>query len=141
MSFHLNWSAKYLFVPVAYLFLVKNLNKYYLNNELRFLYKQDILVPWIKRVDDSQCVDRRDLRHELAISAKVDEEKSLVHKLEQLVDHKGYDPTPQQQTPLGPGRDDAGLSPKTATQQEQDPSEGHLERSSNMNLIERSKGR
>ena len=73
-------SAKYLLVPIAYFFLVKNLNKYYLNNELRFLYKQDILVPWLRRIDDHQCSDHRDVRQELERSSKVNEEKSLVHK-------------------------------------------------------------
>ena len=34
-----NFSARYLLIPFAYLLLVKNLNKYYLNNELRYLYK------------------------------------------------------------------------------------------------------
>ena len=31
--------AKYLAAPVAYLMLAKSLDKYYLNNELRYLYK------------------------------------------------------------------------------------------------------
>ena len=64
-----NFSAKYLLVPISYLFLVKNFNKYYLNNELRFLYKQDILVPWLRRIDDHQCSDNRDIRKELELSS------------------------------------------------------------------------
>ena len=81
--------AKYLLVPIAYFFLVKNLNKYYLNNELRFLYKQDILVPWLRRIDDHQCSDHRDVRLELERSSKVNEEKSLVHKQLLIVENKG----------------------------------------------------
>ena len=72
--------AKYLAAPVAYLLLVKSLNKYYLNNELRYLYKQDLLVPWLRRIDDQQCSDARDLRHELETSSQVDLAKSMVHK-------------------------------------------------------------
>ena len=62
-------SAKYLLIPVGYLLLAKNLNKYYLKNELRFLYKQDIIVPWLRRIDDHQCSDHRDVRLELERSS------------------------------------------------------------------------
>ena len=82
-------SAKYLLVPLAYLFLVKNLNKYYLNNQLRFLYKQDILVPWLRRIDDHQCLDHRDVRLELERSSEVDQEKSVVHQQLLIVENKG----------------------------------------------------
>ena len=61
--------AKYLAAPLAYLLLVKSLNKYYLNNELRYLYKQDLLVPWLRRIDDQQCSDSRNLMHELESSS------------------------------------------------------------------------
>ena len=81
--------AKYLFVPVSYCFLVKNLNKYYLDNELRFLYKQDILVPWLRRIDDHQCSDHRDVRLELERSSEVNQEKSVVHKQLLIVENKG----------------------------------------------------
>ena len=66
--------------PLAYVMLVKGLNKYYLNNDLRYLYKQDLLVPWLRRIDDQQCSDCRDLMQELESSNKVDLEKSMVHK-------------------------------------------------------------
>ena len=81
--------AKYLAIPLAYYLLVKSLNKYYLNNELRYLYKQDLLVPWLRRIDDHQCSDRRDLRQELESSKMVDLSKSIVHKQLLLVESKG----------------------------------------------------
>ena len=82
-------SAKYLLIPVGYWLLAKNLNKYYLKNELRFLYKQDILVPWLRRIDDHQCSDHRDVRLELERSSKVDEEKSVIHRQLLMVENKG----------------------------------------------------
>ena len=74
---------------MSYLLLVKNLNKYYLNNELRFLYKQDLLVPWLKRIDDHQCPDNRDIRIELESSKKVNKDASIVQKQLDLVKNKG----------------------------------------------------
>ena len=64
MNFNLvNLSAKYLAMPViGYLMLVKGLKRWYIDNELRYLYKEDIVVPWLRRIDDKQCTDARDLR-------------------------------------------------------------------------------
>ena len=75
-----NFSARYLLIPFAYLLLVKNLSKYYLNNELRYLYKQDLLVPWLRRIDDHQCSDNRDVKQELDQSWIVHPERSVVQK-------------------------------------------------------------
>ena len=36
-----------------------------MNNELRFLYKKDILVPWLHRIDDNKCPDNRDIKNEI----------------------------------------------------------------------------
>ena len=84
-----HFSARYLLIPFAYPLLVKNLNKYYLNNELRYLYKQDLLVPWLRRIDDHHCSDNRDIKHELDQSWKVDLERSVVQKQRDLVRSKG----------------------------------------------------
>ena len=75
------------------------MNKYYLNNELRYLYKQDLLVPWLRRIDDHQCSDHRELRQELASSKMVDLDKSIVHKQLLLVESKGQGETNQTKTP------------------------------------------
>lgn len=68
---------KYLIVPISYCFIVKGLNKYYLNNDLRFLYKHDILVPWMKRIDDNQCSDRRKMAD--LLYNEEDISKSMIH--------------------------------------------------------------
>jgi hypothetical protein len=71
--------AKFLLIPFAYLMLVKNLNKYYLNNDLRFLHKHDILVPWLKRIDDHQSSDPRDISQSLRENTQANLGKSVVH--------------------------------------------------------------
>ena len=81
--------AKYLLPPIAYLMLVKGMNKYYFNNDLRHLYKQDILVPWLKRIDDHQCSDPRDIAIELAACDKVDPSKSIVLQQMELIRSQG----------------------------------------------------
>ena len=78
-------SLKFILIPFAYIQLVKNLKKFYLENELRFLYK-DILVPWQKRIDDHQCSDLRDIRQELVN----DQKESIVQKQIRLVENRGY---------------------------------------------------
>ena len=43
--------AKFLIVPFAYLLLVRGFKFYWLENDLRHLYKE-ILKPYYKRIDD-----------------------------------------------------------------------------------------
>jgi hypothetical protein len=45
-------SLKLFLMPcVAYVFLVRGLKRFYIDNELRFLYKEEIMVPWFRRID------------------------------------------------------------------------------------------
>eukprot|EP00347_Sterkiella_histriomuscorum_P005864 403354986 len=78
--------AKYLIVPIAFIYLVHGFKKYWLNNDLRYLYKE-ILKPHYKRIDDEQCVDYRDLKSEIEGNV-VDESKSIVSRLQKQVDQK-----------------------------------------------------
>ena len=73
-------------VPLAYILLVRGFQAYWLNNDLRHLYKE-ILKPYYKRLDDQQCVDYRDLRDELYGNV-VDQEKSMVIKMRKQVENK-----------------------------------------------------
>ncbi|CDW71608.1 UNKNOWN [Stylonychia lemnae] len=77
---------KFLVIPIAYIFLVRGFKVYWLQNDLRYLYK-DILKPYHKRIDDNQCIDYRDLKDEFE-NNKVDEEKSLVLRLQKTVESK-----------------------------------------------------
>ena len=54
----------YLCVPLAYCLLVRGFSNYWLNNDLRHLYKE-IVKPYYKRIDDKLCADYRDLKDEL----------------------------------------------------------------------------
>jgi len=66
--------------------LVRGFKSYWLNNDLRHLYKE-ILKPYYKRLDDELCVDYRDLREELYGNV-VDKEKSMVIKMRKQVESK-----------------------------------------------------
>ena len=82
---------KFFLMPcVAYIFLVRGLKRFYLDNELRFLYKEEVLVPWYRRIDPKMQSDARDIRRYLATLSEVDESKSLTHKLEAMVENKGF---------------------------------------------------
>lgn len=67
-------------IPLAYILLVRGFKFYWLENDLRHLYKE-ILKPYYKRMDDKQYIDKRDFKTELWSSNRVDESKSTVHKL------------------------------------------------------------
>jgi len=71
---------------IAYVLLVRGFKGYWLENDLRHLYKE-ILKPYYRRVDDTLCDDYRDLRDELARN-KVNPEKSMAIKMRQSVEQK-----------------------------------------------------
>ena len=53
--------------PIAYVLLVSGFKGYWLDNDLRHLYKE-ILKPYYRRICDEEghsCVDYRDLKDEL----------------------------------------------------------------------------
>ena len=52
-----------LLLPCAYYLCARSLKHYWLNNELRELYK-DVLKPWNRRFEDSKCSDYRSLEDE-----------------------------------------------------------------------------
>ena len=81
-------------------------------------------MPWLRRIDDQQCSDARDLRHELETSSQVDLAKSMVHKQMLMVKSKG-------QTAKD-GRKGQGGAAKDVPKSKSD-----RESQSNMNLIER----
>ena len=76
--------GKFLLIPIAYMLLVRGFNKYWLNNDLRFLYKE-ILKPYHKRIDDNHCIDYRDIKQELE-SNTVNQDKSMIAKLKNVVE-------------------------------------------------------
>lgn len=76
----------YLSVPLAYILLVRGFSSYWLQNDLRHLYKE-ILKPYYRRVDDALCPDARDFKTELYTN-RVDPAKSTVVKLRQNVERK-----------------------------------------------------
>ena len=78
--------TKYLILPIAYYYLVKGYQKYWLQNDLRFLYRE-ILKPSAKRIEDNQCIDYRDIKDELYAN-KVNEEKSMVSRLRNMIESK-----------------------------------------------------
>ena len=73
-----------LLMPLGYILLVRGFQTYWLNNDLRHLYKE-ILKPYYRRIDDTLCEDFRDLKDELA-NNKVDPEKSMAIKMRQTVE-------------------------------------------------------
>lgn len=73
-------------VPFAYYLLVQGLDKYWLKNDLRHLYKE-ILKPYYKRIDDNQCIDYRDLKSELE-NNKEAPDKSMAHRLRESIEQK-----------------------------------------------------
>jgi hypothetical protein len=53
--------------PIAYVLLVRGFKGYWLDNDLRHLYKE-ILKPYYRRISDEEghsCVDYKDLKDEL----------------------------------------------------------------------------
>jgi len=75
-----------LVVPISYALFVRGFKGYWLENDLRHLYKE-ILKPYYKRIDDSLQSDYRDFKTEL-YNNKVDERKSMVVKLRSNVEQK-----------------------------------------------------
>ncbi len=73
-------------VPISYILLVRGFKGYWLENDLRHLYRE-ILKPYYRRLDDQQCADYRDLRDELR-NNRVDEGKSMIVKLRNQVEKK-----------------------------------------------------
>jgi len=71
-------------VPLSYALLVRGFKSYWLENDLRHLYKE-ILKPYYKRIDDTLQSDYRDFKSEL-YNNKVDETKSMVVKLRNNVE-------------------------------------------------------
>lgn len=69
---------------MAYALLVRGFKGYWLENDLRLLYKE-ILKPYYKRIDDNHCSDYRDLKDELE-NNKVDENRSMILKLRHSVE-------------------------------------------------------
>ena len=66
-------------MPIAYSLLVRGFKGYWLENDLRHLYK-DVLKPHYRRIDDDLCADYRDLKDELA-NNKVNEERSVASRM------------------------------------------------------------
>lgn len=73
------FSLSFLLLPVSYALLVRGFSAYWLQNDLRHLYKE-ILKPYYKRQDDRLCIDKRELKEELEGNV-VDPRKSMVVKL------------------------------------------------------------
>lgn len=71
---------------MAYILLVRGIKGYWLENDLRYLYKE-ILKPYYKRLDDREQADYRDFKTEL-YNNKVDDEKSMIVKLRSNVHTK-----------------------------------------------------
>ena len=78
--------AIFLLVPMSYALLVRGFKDYWHENDLRHLYKE-ILKPYYKRMDDRQCEDYRDFKHDLYTN-KVDESKSIALRLRSNVEQK-----------------------------------------------------
>ena len=80
-------SLRFLILPMlAYILLVRGFQKYWLENDLRHLYRE-ILKPYYKRIDDTQCSDCRDLKSEIETNV-VDDRKSSVARLRMQVNKK-----------------------------------------------------
>jgi hypothetical protein len=80
------FSLSFLLLPLSYALLVRGLRCYWLENDLRHLYKE-ILKPYYRRLDDKICADHRELKAELE-GNRIDPKKSMVVKLRANVEQK-----------------------------------------------------
>ena len=49
----MGFNGRYLILPVAYGLLCHGFNKYWIKNDLRHLYKEDLLKPQYRRLDNA----------------------------------------------------------------------------------------
>ena len=64
---NMGFNAHYLILPIAYGLLCHGFNKYWLKNDLRHLYRDDLLKPQYRRLDNALQSDYRDIKAELSI--------------------------------------------------------------------------